>query len=96
MDRWAPGCVGKASGTFSMLRQLGGAFGVAIVAAVFAGFGSYASAQSFSNGFAKALGVCTVLSLLGALVGLVLPDRQARGAKARKREAAGVLEHSPS
>jgi MFS family permease len=40
----APSEIGTASGTFSMVRQLGGAFGVAIVAAVFAGFGSYASA----------------------------------------------------
>jgi hypothetical protein len=37
--------IGKASGTFSTMRQLGGGFGIAIVA-VFAGAGSYASAQA--------------------------------------------------
>jgi hypothetical protein len=31
-----PADIGKASGSFSMMRQLGGAFGIAIAAAVFA------------------------------------------------------------
>ena len=35
-----PADIGKASGTFSTMRQLGGAFGVAILAAVFAAAGS--------------------------------------------------------
>jgi EmrB/QacA subfamily drug resistance transporter len=65
--------IGKASGTFSMLRQLGGAFGVAILAAVFAGVGSYRSAESFNKGFALAIGVSAILSLLGAIAGLMLP-----------------------
>jgi hypothetical protein len=46
----APQHIGKASGTFTMVRQLGGAFGVALAVAVFAGRGSYASAQAFSAG----------------------------------------------
>jgi EmrB/QacA subfamily drug resistance transporter len=36
--------IGKASGAFSMFRQLGGAFGVAILAAVFAATGSLGTA----------------------------------------------------
>jgi hypothetical protein len=47
----APHHVGKASETLSTLRQLGGVFGVAVVAAVFTGTGSYAPAQAFSDGF---------------------------------------------
>jgi MFS family permease len=39
----APQLMGKASGTFSTLRQLGGAFGVALSVAVFAAAGGYAS-----------------------------------------------------
>ena len=39
------GDIGKASGVFSTMRQLGGAFGVAILAAVFTTAGSYASAE---------------------------------------------------
>jgi EmrB/QacA subfamily drug resistance transporter len=70
--------IGKASGTFSMLRQLGGAFGVAILAAVFASLGGYRSAQAFSDGFAAALIAAAALALLGAIAGLMLPGRRAR------------------
>jgi hypothetical protein len=48
-----PADVGKASGAFSTMRQLGGAFGVAIPAAVFAAAGGYASAAAFSRGYAS-------------------------------------------
>ena len=65
--------VGKGAGIFNMLRFLGGAFAIAIVAAVFAGAGSYASAQAFNDGFAAAIGVCAGLSLAGAVVALGLP-----------------------
>jgi MFS family permease len=62
--------VGKAAGIFNMLRFLGGAFAIAVVAAVFAGAGSYASPQAFSDGFAAAIAVCSGLSLAGAVVAL--------------------------
>ncbi len=70
--------IGKASGAFSMFRQLGGAFGVAILAAVFAATGSLGSPQAFSSGFASALSVAAALSLLGAIAGLVLPGKQVK------------------
>jgi hypothetical protein len=69
------GDIGKASGGFSMMRQLGGAFGVAILAAVFAAAGSYTSAGAFSTGFAPAIAAATGLALAGALAGLALPGR---------------------
>jgi MFS family permease len=72
----APGDIGKASGAYSTLRQLGGAFGVAALVAVFAAVGSYASARAFSDGFAPAMGVAAGLSLAGAIAGLVLPRRR--------------------
>jgi EmrB/QacA subfamily drug resistance transporter len=72
----APNEIGKASGVFNMLRQLGGTFGVAILAAVFAGVGSFSSAQAFSNGFAPAMGVAAGLSFVGALAGMWLPSRR--------------------
>jgi EmrB/QacA subfamily drug resistance transporter len=65
--------VGKAAGTFNMLRFLGGAFAIAIVSAVFAGSGGYASAGAFSDGFAAAIGVSSGLSLLGAIAATALP-----------------------
>jgi MFS family permease len=94
----AAGDIGKASGAFNMLRQLGTVFGVAITAAVFAGAGSFHSAQTFSNGFAPAIGVCAVLSLIGAIVALVLPGRsekalsqtQAKVPETRESEAVHV------
>ena len=67
-----PSEIGKASGTFSTMRQLGGAFGLAIGVAVFSGAGSYASPAAFSDGFAPAIAVSAALSLLGALAALPL------------------------
>jgi EmrB/QacA subfamily drug resistance transporter len=68
--------VGKAAGTNSTMRELGGVFGIAILVAVFSGTGGYASPQAFTDGFAPALGVTAGLSLVGALVGLGLPGRR--------------------
>src|SRR5207247_1481442 len=62
--------VGKASGTFNMLRYLGGVFGIAILVAVFAQAGNFGSAQAFSEGFALAIGIAAGLSLAGAAAGL--------------------------
>jgi len=64
--------IGKASGTLGTLRQLGGAFGVALAVAVFADAGGYASPASFSRGFAAAMGISAGLSLLGAIAGMAL------------------------
>ncbi len=94
--------IGKASGTFSMLRQLGGAFGVAILAAVFAGLGGFRSAQAFSNGFAAALLAAAALSLIGAIAGMALPSRQARvvvqtqALERSESELSSAPEQSPS
>jgi EmrB/QacA subfamily drug resistance transporter len=73
----AMGEIGKASGTFSMMRQLGGAFGLAVAVAVFTGAGSYASPGAFSDGFGPAIAVSAVLSLAGAAAGLALKARPA-------------------
>jgi EmrB/QacA subfamily drug resistance transporter len=65
--------VGKAAGTNSVMRELGGVFGIAVAVAVFAGAGSYASAQAFTDGFAPAAGVSATLALFGAVAGSLLP-----------------------
>jgi EmrB/QacA subfamily drug resistance transporter len=72
--------IGKAAATNNMMAQLGGVFGIAIAVAVFAGAGSYASAQAFSDGFTPALWASATLSLVGALAGLGVPRRRAAGA----------------
>jgi EmrB/QacA subfamily drug resistance transporter len=71
----APASIGKASGTFNTLRQLGGVFGIATLVAVFTGAGSYGSAQLFSDGFTTALAVAAGLSALGAVASVGLPTR---------------------
>lgn len=95
--------IGKASGTFSLLRQLSGVFGVAILAAMFAGVGSFSSAQAFGNGFASAISVASALALIGAISGLVLPGRRDKAfvrtteqaSETREHERNSLLEQSP-
>jgi EmrB/QacA subfamily drug resistance transporter len=65
--------VGKAAGTNSVMRELGGVFGIAVAVAVFAGAGSYASPEAFTDGFAPAIGVAAALALVGAVAGSFLP-----------------------
>jgi EmrB/QacA subfamily drug resistance transporter len=68
--------LGKAAGANSMMRELGGVFGVAIAVAVFAAAGSYASPAAFVDGFAPAIGVGAGLAAIGAAAGLALPGRR--------------------
>jgi EmrB/QacA subfamily drug resistance transporter len=72
----APEAIGKAAGVNSMMRELGGVFGIAITVAVFAGAGGYASAQTFVDGFGPAIGVAAGLAALGSVVALGLPGRR--------------------
>ncbi|MFD7379441.1 MFS transporter [Streptomyces mirabilis] len=69
----APADIGKASGAYSTMRQLGGAFGVAITAAVFAATGGYASAAAFSDGFGPAMAVAAGFGVAATLAGTLLP-----------------------
>ena len=78
----------RPPGTLSTIRQLGGAFGVAIVVAVFTGAGSYASPAAFSDGVAAAMGVCAALSFTGAIAGGL-----ARG-RSRPQPAREVAAHA--
>ncbi len=71
-----PADIGKASGTFTMMRQLGGVFGLAFAVAVFTGAGSYGSAAAFADGFAPAIAVCAAFSLAGAAVAVAIPGRR--------------------
>jgi EmrB/QacA subfamily drug resistance transporter len=76
MSSVPPGEAGVASGTSSALRELGGVFGVAVLAAVFAHRGAYGSPQEFADGFGAALWVGVGMSALGALAALAGPRRR--------------------
>jgi EmrB/QacA subfamily drug resistance transporter len=76
MGAAAPAEAGKASGTFNTMRQLGGVFGIALLVAVFAGAGGYASPAVFADGFGPAIGVSAGLAVIGAATGLALPRRR--------------------
>jgi EmrB/QacA subfamily drug resistance transporter len=67
--------IGKAAGTNSTMRELGGVLGIALGVAAFAGAGSYATPVEFSDGFVAAMGVSAGLSVLAALAGMALPAR---------------------
>jgi EmrB/QacA subfamily drug resistance transporter len=86
-----PAAIGQASGVLNTLRQLGGVFGVAICAAVFAARGGYASPATFTAGFGPAMGTCAGLALLGAAAGLAIPSRKVTPAT----PSAPVRSHAP-
>ena len=67
---------GAASGTNSAVRELGGVFGVAVLAAVFARPGIYASPGVFIDGFSPALWVGVGLSGLGLVVAALSPGKR--------------------
>src|SRR5262249_36056434 len=73
-----PADIGKASGAYTTMRQLGGAFGVAILAAAFAATGSYTSPAAFSSGFTTAFAVAAGIAVAGAVTGAALPGRTHR------------------
>lgn len=72
--------IGMASGTFNTVRQLGGAFGIAVSTAVFTASGSAENARTFSTGFGPAIATAATLAFVGALVGLMLPRSAAPAA----------------
>jgi EmrB/QacA subfamily drug resistance transporter len=83
----APAEIGKAAGTFNMLRYLGGAFGIAVLAAAFTAGGDLGSAPAFSAGFALALRAAAAMSLIGAIAALWLPARRSVAAAPAQAKA---------
>ena len=72
-----PAEVGTASGVNNTLGRFGGAFGVAIVTAVFTAHGSLASAAGVVAGYRPALVVSAVLSLAGSAAAVAIGRRRA-------------------
>jgi EmrB/QacA subfamily drug resistance transporter len=61
---------GQASGANNAIRELGGVFGVAVLASVFAHYGGYGSGQSFVDGLTPAIYVGAALVAAGAVAAL--------------------------
>src|SRR3954454_91917 len=83
-----PSAIGKASGTNSTMRELGGVFGIAMGVAAFGAAGSYVSPTAFADGFAAAMAVATGLALIGAAVALLVPARAVSAVSAEPLGAA--------
>ena len=77
---------GKASGANNAIRELGGVFGVAVLASIFTHQGGYGSAALFTDGIIPALWVGAAVVAVGAFVAVLLPGRQ--GADVRVGEPA--------
>jgi MFS family permease len=71
-----PADIGKASGANTTLQRFGGAFGVAIVTAVFSAHGRLGLPAEFQAGFRPALAVAAGLSLAGAATALLVSRRR--------------------
>ena len=71
---------GQASGATNAIREVGGVMGVAILAAVFSGSGSYASPAAFIEGVQPALWVGAAVLAVGALAATLVPGRRGEAA----------------
>jgi MFS family permease len=58
--------IGRASGVFNTLRQIGGVFGIAVAVVVFAAAGGYETPTRFATGFEWAMVAAAVLAFGGA------------------------------
>ncbi len=67
---------GQASGANNAIRELGGVFGVAVLASIFARYGGYESGQAFVDGLQPALWVGAAVVGLGAVAALMIPRRR--------------------
>ena len=73
----SPADVGQASGVTNTTQRFGGAFGIALVSAVFAAHGHLGTAASFTAGYRPAMLGAAGLSLLGAVAAVAIGRRRA-------------------
>src|SRR6266404_6269827 len=67
---------GQASGANNAVRELGGVFGVAVLASVFAHYGGYGAPQHFVDGLRPAVWVGAGIVGVGALAAMAIPARR--------------------
>ncbi len=82
---------GKASGASNAIRELGGVFGVAVLAAVFSANGNYGSGTDYVDGLIPAIRLGAIVVAIGAAAALALPGRQRTGATVEVRQLSGEI-----
>jgi MFS family permease len=83
---------GQASGANNAIRELGGVFGVAVLAAVFTAHGGYASGQQFVDGMAPAVLIGAALVAVGAVAAFAIKrGPQTQEAEVAEHAQAGML-----
>src|SRR5881394_2274156 len=68
---------GQASGAQNAIRELGGVFGVAVLASIFSRYGGYGLPQHFVDGMQPAVWVGAMIVGIGALAAFAIPSRRA-------------------
>jgi EmrB/QacA subfamily drug resistance transporter len=79
---------GKASGANNAIRELGGVFGVAVLAAVFSRVGGYQTPESFTHGMTIAVYIGGALVAVGAVAASLIKGRPRQQAQEVALEAA--------
>jgi hypothetical protein len=69
--------IGVAAGTNNALNALGGVFGIAILAAIFAAHGGYATHATFIDGFLPAEWAAAGASAIGVIAAALAPSKKA-------------------
>jgi len=78
---------GQASGANNAIRELGGVFGVAVLASIFAHQGGYGSPDLFTDGIVPALWVGAAVVGAGVVAAMLLPGRVRARAEAAELAA---------
>jgi EmrB/QacA subfamily drug resistance transporter len=66
---------GQASGAQNAIRELGGVFGVAVLASIWSHYGSYTNGTAFVDGMTPAIWVGAAIVALGAVAAFAIPRR---------------------
>jgi EmrB/QacA subfamily drug resistance transporter len=83
---------GQASGANNAIRELGGVFGVAILASVFSHYGGYGSGDSFVDGMTPAVWIGAAVVAVGSLAAFMI--KRAPKASAEMLELEPALENA--
>ena len=85
---------GKASGATNTIREVGGVFGVAVLAAVFTANGSYNDPVAYVAGLQPAIALGALVVGIGAIAALFIPARAGARAVATRPAVDGPAERA--